>query len=104
MIFSVRQIQEKCLEQRVALFQVFVDLTKAFDTVNRNALWRVLSKLGCPPKFVRMIAELHRDMKGQVTINGILSDEIPIENGVKQGDISTYIVLNLFFDATFVCL
>ena len=97
MIFSVRQIQEKCLEQRVALFQVFVDLTKAFDTVNRNALWRVLSKLGCPPKFVRMIAELHRDMKGQVTINGILSDEIPIENGVKQGDILAPTLFSIYF-------
>jgi hypothetical protein len=27
-----RQLQEKCIEQNVALFQVFVDLTKAFDT------------------------------------------------------------------------
>ena len=34
MIFSARQLQEKCIEHRVALYQVFVDLTKAFDTVN----------------------------------------------------------------------
>jgi hypothetical protein len=34
MIFSARQRQEKCIEHRVALYQVFVDITKAFDTVN----------------------------------------------------------------------
>ena len=44
MIFSVRQVQEKCIEQRVSLYQVFVDLTKAFDTVNRDALWTILGK------------------------------------------------------------
>ena len=38
MIYSARQIQEKCIEQQIPLYQVFVDLTKAFDTVNREAL------------------------------------------------------------------
>jgi hypothetical protein len=52
MTFSVRQLHEKCIEQNVALFQVFVDLTKAFDTVNRKAMWTILRKLGCPPNFI----------------------------------------------------
>ena len=30
MIFTVRQIQEKCTEQNMCLYTVFVDLTKAF--------------------------------------------------------------------------
>ena len=38
MIFSVRQLQEKFIEHRVPCFQVFVDLAKAFDTINRDAL------------------------------------------------------------------
>ena len=38
MVFTARQLQEKCIEQRLPLYQVFVDLTKAFDTVNRDAL------------------------------------------------------------------
>ena len=32
MIFTVRQLQEKCKEQNVDLYMTFVDLTKAFDT------------------------------------------------------------------------
>ena len=51
MVFSLRQLQEKCREQHVGLYQVFIDLTKAFDTVNRSALWQILRKLGCPDKF-----------------------------------------------------
>ena len=36
MIFSLRQIQEKRIEQLNPLYQDFVDLTKFFDTVNRE--------------------------------------------------------------------
>ena len=63
MIFSVRQVQEKCIEQNMNLVAVFIDLTKAFDTVNREALWVILSKLGClTKKFVNLIRQFHDDM------------------------------------------
>lgn len=39
MIFSLRQVMEKVCEKKKELFMVFVDLTKAFDTINRQALW-----------------------------------------------------------------
>ena len=42
MIFSVRQLQEKCREQRRPLYLAFVDLTKAFDTVSRSGLFNLL--------------------------------------------------------------
>nr|VZI29615.1 unnamed protein product [Spirometra erinaceieuropaei] len=35
-IFAARQLQEKCQEMRAHLYSTFVDLTKAFDTVNRE--------------------------------------------------------------------
>ncbi len=62
MIFAVRQIQEKCQEQNQDLYMVFVDLTKAFDTVNRDGLWKILLKLGCPDKFVSLIRSFHEGM------------------------------------------
>ena len=31
MVFSLRQLQEKCRQQRQPLFVAFVDLTKVFD-------------------------------------------------------------------------
>jgi len=36
MIFTLRQLQEKCLEQRKRLTVVFIDLAKAFDMVCRG--------------------------------------------------------------------
>ena len=51
MIFTARQLQEKCQEQNVDLYMTFVDLTKAFDTVSREGLWKIMAKFGCPAGF-----------------------------------------------------
>ena len=59
MIFCLRQLQEKCTEQDRPLYMVFVDFTKAFDTVGRTGLWQLLRKYGCPEKFTTMIEALH---------------------------------------------
>ncbi|KAL0191946.1 hypothetical protein M9458_010242, partial [Cirrhinus mrigala] len=49
MIFSLRQLQEKCREQQMPLYVAFIDLTKAFDLVSRSGLFRLLQKISCPP-------------------------------------------------------
>nr|VZI33671.1 unnamed protein product [Spirometra erinaceieuropaei] len=55
MIFAARQLQEKCQEMRTHLYSTFVDLTKAFDTVNREGLWKIMQKFGCPERFTQMV-------------------------------------------------
>ena len=49
MIFSLRQLREKCREQGKTLYVAFMDLTKAFDLVSRDGLFKILAKIGCPP-------------------------------------------------------
>ena len=97
MIFAARQIQEKCNEQQIPLYQVFVDLTKVFDTVNREAFWKILGKLGCPPTFIHMFKQIHRDMKAYVAVSGTLSDKISVDNGVKQGDVLAPTLFSIYF-------
>ena len=76
MTFVLRLIQEKCREQHQDLYAVFVDLSKAFDTVDRGLLWRVLEKFGCPPKFVGVIKAFHQGMTASVSAAGELSDPL----------------------------
>ena len=70
MIFAVRQLQEKCQEQHRDLYLTFVDLTKAFDTVSREGLWKIMAKYGCPPKFITMVRQFHDGMQARVIDNG----------------------------------
>ena len=97
MIFSLRQLQEKCREQRMPLFLSFIDLTKAFDLVSWDGLFKVLPKIGCPPKLLNMIISFHKDMKGTVLFNGNLSEPFPIRNGVKQGCVLAPTLFGIFF-------
>ena len=66
MIFASKQIQEKCKEQNRDLYILFVDLTKAFDTVSRPGLWNILPRIGIPPKMVKMIQSFHDGMKARL--------------------------------------
>ena len=59
MIFTARQLQEKCQEQNVDLYMTFVDLTKAFYTVSRDGLSKIMAKFGCPPRYIAMVQEFH---------------------------------------------
>nr|VZI49912.1 unnamed protein product [Spirometra erinaceieuropaei] len=85
MIFATRQLQEKCQEMRTHLYSTFVDLTKAFDTVNREGLWKIMQKFGCPERFIQMVRQLHDGMMARVTDNGAVSEAFAVTNGVKQG-------------------
>ena len=97
MIFVLRQIQKKCREQNMGLYAVFVDLTKAFDTVTRGGLWKILTRLGCSPKFLTILRQLLEGQHGQVKHNGPLSGSFPISNGVKQGCVLAPTLFSIFF-------
>ena len=89
MIFTARQLQEKCQEQNVDLYITFVDLTKAFDTVSREGLWKIMAKFGCPAKFITMVRQFNDGMLARVQNDGEFSDPFPVTNGVKQGMYTT---------------
>ena len=59
MIFVLRHIQEECREQNMGLHTAFVDLTKAFDTVNRDGLRKIMARIGCPPTFLTILRHPH---------------------------------------------
>ena len=97
MIFSLRQLQEKSREQHMPLYIAFIDLTKAFDLVSRDGLFKVLPKIGCPPKLQSMIETFHTDTKGTVQFNGSSSEPFKIRSGVKQGCVLATTLFGVFF-------
>jgi len=97
MIFAARQIQEKCREQYQDLHMVFIDLTKAFDTVNRQGLWQVLRKIGCPETFIQIVQSFHDGMQGQVIDGGEASPLFDVTNGTKQGCVLAPLLFCIFF-------
>ena len=103
MIFSLRQLQEKCREQQQPLFIAFIDLTKAFDLVSTDGLFKILPRIGCPPKLLSIIKSFHSDMKGTVVFDGSTSSDVvsfsPRSN-VKHGCVLAPTLFGIFFAIT----
>ena len=99
MVFAARQLQEKCQEQNLDLYSIFIDLTKAFDSVSRDGLWKIMAKFGCPRKFIAMVRQFHDGMQARVQDNGEMSEPFPVTNGVKQGCVLAPTLFSLMFTA-----
>ena len=93
MVFSLRQLQEKCREQQGPLYIAFIDLTKVLDLVSRDGLFKALPKIGCPPILLSMVRSFHDNMQATIQYEGSLSEPFEIKSGVKQGCV---IAPNLF--------
>ena len=103
MIFTLRQLQEKCREKRVPFYAAFVDLTKAFDTVSRTGLYTVLKKIGCPPTLLKVVQSFHNGMQARVIFNGDVSQCFPVKCGVKQGCVMAPCLFNIYFSCLLYC-
>ena len=97
MIFTARQLQEKCREQQRELYAAFIDLTKAIDSIDRSALWEALLEIGCPPDFVNIIRSFHEGMHAAVIENGEMSSDFYVTNGTKQGCVLALLLFTIFF-------
>ena len=99
MIFAARQLQEKCQEQNLDLYLTFVDLTKAFDSVCREGLWRIMAKFGCPQKLITMVHQFHDGMMASVQDQSASSASFSVTNGVKQGCVLAPTLFSMMFSA-----
>lgn len=83
--FTLKQVLEQRNKWNSPLYINFIDLTKAFESVNRPAIERILSHCGIPCKLISIIKMLYTDLNARVIWGTNLSDELKLKAGVKQG-------------------
>ena len=66
---------------------VFLDLKKAFDTVDHEILLRKLDNLGAGCKEVAWFRHYLQGRRQAVVINGVTSNEVTMSCGVPQGSV-----------------
>lgn len=77
--------QEKAIEQRKCMYITFIDFSKAFDSVGRRTLWKVLKAFGHPDTLIDLTRAFHGGMLGVVQVRGKHTKKFLIQHGTKQG-------------------
>ena len=85
-INSLRRIIEGAKDKQLPIISTFIDFTKAFDSINRDTMWKILRHYSIPEKIVSAIKYIYDDSKSKVKIGNKVSEEFTVSTGVLQGD------------------
>ena len=97
-IWVTRQIIERAAEYNTPAHLCFIDLTKAYDSVNRDALIAVLRNYKVPSHLVDIISALYTNTWCQVRTTEGASEKFKVVSGVRQGCILSPLLFNCFMD------
>ena len=77
----------------------FIDFKKAFDSVDRDKLWSIMSNKGIPTDLITIIQKIYMGNMIRVNAgNGISEDIRVITQGVRQGGPLPPVLFNLYLD------
>ena len=100
MMFVIRRLQELARKKRTPLYARFIDLTKAYDSVDRTLLWTVLARFGVPHNMISVICQIHDGMRACVWLHDrVCSEWFAAEQGLRQGCVLAPLLFNIFFAA-----
>ncbi|VDP50304.1 unnamed protein product [Schistosoma margrebowiei] len=84
-IATLRIIVEQSIEWNSSLYINFIDYKKAFDSVHRTTLWKLLRHYGVPEKIVNIIQSSYDGLHCKIVHGVQLTKSFEIKTGVRQG-------------------
>ena len=98
MMFVIRRLQELARKNRIPLYVCLIDLTKAYDSVDRTLLWTVLARFGVPQNMISAIRQFHDGMQACVRLDDrVCSRWFAVEQSLRQGCVLAPLLFNIFF-------
>lgn len=104
-IFSLKRVHEEALRRQCNMCTLYIDLSKAYDCINRSLAWEIFEHRGMPPKLIALLKDLHSDTYCALKGNHKASDSwFQFRTGLRQGDVNAPMLFNLFIDTVVRCL
>ena len=94
-LFILHGLIEKLLVQGKKMYAAFIDYEKAFDYLDRGAIWAKLIKNGVSSKCIRMFQSLYEKMKLEVR-QGSQNDTFTSSTGILQRECTSPIFFSFF--------
>ena len=96
-ILTIRRILEGVRAKNLQATLIFVDFTKAFDSIHRGKMEQILLAYGIPKETVAAITILYRNTKVKVRSPDGDTEYFDIVAGVLQGDtLAPYLFISLY--------
>ena len=97
-IFVLRQMCEKMREKKKNIYVAFMDLEKAYDRVDREAMWEVMRIYGIGGRVLRGIMSFYNEGRACVRVGQKVSDSFEVKIGLRQGCVMSPWLFNMFMD------
>ena len=85
-ILALRRIIEEVKRNNLTAVLCFIDFKKAFDSINRSMMLKILKAYGVPPNLLRATEAMYKGTRAKVVTPDGISEEFDILAGVQQGD------------------
>ena len=85
-VVAVRRIIEGVKEKNLPAVLTFIDFKKAFDSIHRDNMMKILRAYGIPPKLLQAIRGMYTNTEAKVVTPDGETEEFDIKAGVLQGD------------------
>ena len=83
--FILNSILWKSLARKKKTHLAFLDLAKAYDSVDRDVLWGKLRKLGIGGKFLKSLQSMYKGDYVTCKMNGATTNPVYLGRGLRQG-------------------
>jgi hypothetical protein len=97
-VFTLVACVQKQLLRHRKLYVAFIDFRKAFDTVSRDKLWKILNNNGIQGKFLSAIKSMYEVVKVRVRSGADLTQAFMCPRGVKQGEVCSPVLFSLLIN------
>ena len=97
-IFILRNIIEQSVEFQTPLYINYVDFKKAFDSIHRPSLWKIVASYGIPDQFIAIFKDLYEGSSCCIQNSNGISAPFDILSGVKQGCILSPFLFTIVID------
>ena len=98
-VFVKKQMSEKFVDKNKSLYVAYMDLEKAYDRVDREAIWRVLGMYGINGQLLKAVQSLYEKSEACVRVCREEGEWFEVGVGLRQGCVMSPWLINLFMDA-----
>ena len=84
-LFRLRDAAYDAITSNSNTTMINLDQEKAFDKIDRNFLFKTMSRMNFGPSFIHWIKTLYEHANSNIVNNGWISEPVTLHRGVRQG-------------------